>query len=1048
MLDKIFKYFSENRLLVNLIIVLILFVGIFATLRMQQEVMPPTDMDTMIVTVIYPGASPVDVEVNAVIPMEQDLKSVMGIKETISLSMENMARIYIYLDEEAVNKRAVKDEIIRTVQNIAELPDDIEDISIRDINPKLMKVYSLGLHAEKGAKISKKTLYKWADKIEDGLARLSDVAQVNKEGYVDPEIKIYVNPKKMQKYYISLNDIANSIQKRNIRSTGGTIQSVSEEKTIVTIGQFDNPMDVKDVIIRSSFEQQRVRINDIAKVKSGYRKENVLVKIDREPGVVISVTKKENSDITRTIDNVKEYIEKIEKQFPEGLKIITVDDRSRSIKALLNVVKSNAFVGFILVFVILMLFLDFRSAFWTAVGIPLTILMVMTYMYVEGISLNTISLGAIITVLGMLVDHGIVISENIYMYRSEGMPPLKAVIKGLKEVLAPVVITILTTIVAFLPLLAVGGKMGKFISIYPIIITVALAASFFEAVFLLPNHLAHGKVKKKSKKKAHWFTAVSNWYEKALIKVLKFRYIILSVFLVLFIVTIFMAKNSFNKFVLFPSSSADTLLINVEAPEGTPLAKTEKYLKKIENLVLTTVNSNELIAIKTIVGHHREKLWNDQGQRENWGQVTIYLVPSTERERTANILIRTMKKKLAKKPIKEFDKILFSKFVMGPDPGKGVDIKLVGNNEKNMQLALADIVGFVTNIDGVSGIDHTLKPGKTELKINFNYEKLAQLNMDVATVAQTVRMAYEGMVVTSIQTIDKELDFRVAIAPGYQKNKKFLLELLIPNKQGRLIPLKQVATITERAGSSTIYHYNGDKSVTITASIDKNISTSKQVMQKVMKKYKGISKKYPGIRFQTGGEAKETQESMSDLLSAFVLALLGIYLILAILFKNPGQPILVLIVVPFGMIGALLAFMGHGIPLSFMGMVGMIGLSGVVVNDSVVMVSFINTVMKDNPSTKSADLVANIASGAKRRLRPVILTTLTTVGGLLPTVYGIGGTSESIVPVVMALSYGLLFATFLTLLFIPALYLIGLDMKNIGPKMKEFLNRKKGLEKV
>jgi len=655
--------------------------------------------------------------------------------------------------------------------------------------------------------------------------------------------------------------------------------------------------------------------------------------------------------------------------------------------------------------------------------------MILTYLYVADLSINLITLGAIITVLGMLVDHGIVISESIYSYKLEGLSSLEATIKGIKDVIAPVTVTILTTIVAFLPMLYIGGTMGKFIYLYPIIIGVALIASFFEAMFILPNHLSHGRQKRRRRKDR--FAAVADLYQKFLHGILRIRYIVIILFFALAAVTLYYTQDTIKNFVLLWENTSDAFYINLEAEEGTGLSKTSEFTKKIEDIVMKKVKDDERVSVRTSVGHHTVKKTSSKGNHENWAQVAVYLVPKTERIRTVEGVMRDLKKDINIKKIKEFKKITFSKQVIGPSPGSAVDIKIVGKDEEVKKKVQGEIEEYLATLPGVMDIDNDQKFGKEELKINFDYEKLAQFGLNVESVAQAVRTAYEGTVATTIQTTDQKLDFRVEIEDAYKRDIKFLKNLLIPNAQGRLIKLGQVAVISTQKGKSIINHYNGERVITITASVNKEMTTSTKITQLVKHRFKNIPKEYPGTFLQFKGEAEETEESLQRLIIAFIIAILLIYFLLILLFKSLGQPIIILLTIPFGIVGVLLAFKAHGMPLSFMGIIGMIGLTGVVVNDSVVMVSFINRVMKSDTGQGTKYYIQKITEGAKKRLRPIILTTLTTVAGLIPTVYGIGGDAKTLVPVVMAMAYGLLFATLLTLIFVPAIYMVSMDIRKL-----------------
>ena len=1031
-MNKAIDFFVKNKTVTGFILIIILLTGFLSFKNLKQEVFPPTDINTMIIEILYPGASPRDSEINAVIPIEDKLSSVPGIKSTVSLSVENGGTVYVYLDPDVKDLKSVKDQIYRDISLSTEgISEDVEKISIIDINPKRMAVYSLAISYDDAEKLSEKDFYSYSEDIENKLKNIKGVGEVRVSGYKEREIKIKVNPFKLQSDYVSLNEITNSIQNRNVRVTGGSLQSVQKEHNIVTIGEFENPLEVENVIIRSTFEHPSLRISNIAEVEDSFKKQAVMVRVNKKPGITFSVVKKENSDIVKTVDNLKLFIEKEKKNVPDGLTLSAVEDRSLSIRSLLNVVASNAVIGFLLVFIILLFFLDYKTAFWTAFGIPTTLLMLFTFFNLMDYSLNLITLGAVITVLGMLVDHGIVISESVFSFKNQGFSPAEAAVKGVADVISPVLITILTTIAAFLPLLYVGGIMGKFIKVYPVIISAALILSFLEAVFILPGHLAHIKdVKKKTPKKR--FEKFAEGYKKMLLKLFSFRYAVFVFFIFLLGLSLFLAKDNIKNFVLMWDNTADSFLINLEAPEGTPLGKTSELTVPLEELLNKAVKKNELYAVKTNIGHHTVKRINSQGNHENWAQIEVYLVPQTDRERSVEQIINAVKNefKEQKDTVKKFNKITFSKMTVGPSSSGLVEMKITGGKTEDKTAVFNKLKGFMKELPGVVDLDNDQKPGKDELKIIFNYEALAKLDLNVASVAQAVKTAYDGNVATSIQTENEKIDFRVLIDDKYKRDINFLENLLIPNAKGRLIKLNQVAEIETGTGPAIINHFNGNRVITITSRVNKELTTANTVSAQVKDFFSSIPDKNKDVKLIIKGEAEDTQESLADLRYSFVLALILIYFLLLLLFKKAEQPLIVLITIPFGIIGVLLAFYFHGIPLSFMALVGIIGLSGVVVNDSVVMVAFINKLMVSD-SMSIENLKEGIAEGAKQRLRPIILTTLTTVAGLLPSVYGIGGDVQSLVPVVMALSYGLIFATLVTLFLVPALFLIIRDIKGI-----------------
>jgi len=1027
-MTRILSFFAQNRLLVNLIVFVAIVFGFIASNGLKKDLFPQTAMDTMIVSVIYPGASPRDVEINAVVPIERELSGIAGIKDYTSLTIENGASIYINIDYDVKDKRAVKDEIYRSIrrENISDIPDEVEDIKIINPNPKMMSIYEIGISPVKGVTVTDKELYEFALYLEKRILKIPSVGEVRKNGYRDREIKINVNPKDMENYYVSLTDVVNSIQARNIRTTGGTMQSLQKEQTIVTIGQFKNPVDVKEVIIRSNFEEKRVRIKNVSKVTDGYKKETILFRVNKKKAVTLALVKKENVGVVASTNEIKDFFKKHENEFSKKFQITVLKDSSLNITSLIGVVVSNAVIGFLLVIVILFIFLDFKTSFWTALGIPVSLFIVLSIMYLSDMTLNLLTIGAIITVLGMMVDHGIIIAEIIYENRQKGMSPIDAVVNGVNAVLSPVIVTILTTILAFVPMLSIKGMMGAFIFVFPVIITLTLIVSFFEATIILPNHLAFGKTNKKEKA---WFKPLKEWYEKILSFFLHKKYYVVSSFVVIFLLTIALSSETIRGFTLFYDDSSDQIFINMEASQGTSLAQTSKLTAKIEEIVLKNVNSKDRLSVITKIGNHTVRAMDSKGNHENWSQVLINLVPGTERKHSSKEIVSVLRKKFKNAASFGFDRILLEEKIMGPPTGDPVNVKIISNNNKLAVSLQRDVMAYLKTIDGIADIDTDAKEGKEELILEFNYERMAQMGIRVSTVAQTVRTAFEGVVATSIQTTAQRLDFRVKVDDSFKRNRRYLLNLLVPNNQGKLLKLGHFTKIRTQKGRSMINHYNGDRVITVTSQLDVNKITSGQVARKVQKKFAPILRKNPGTYIVYGGEAKETSESLGGLGTAFLLAIMLIYIILILLFKSFSQPLIVLITIPLGLIGALLAFTIHGIPLSFMGIIGIIGLSGVVVNDSVVMVDFINKVVKENKEKMKDDFINQIISGAGQRFRPVILTTLTTVAALLPTVYGIGGDAQFLVPTVMAMAYGLIFASLLTLVFIPSLYLVTLDIQ-------------------
>ena len=498
----------------------------------------------------------------------------------------------------------------------------------------------------------------------------------------------------------------------------------------------------------------------------------------------------------------------------------------------------------------------------------------------------------------------------------------------------------------------------------------------------------------------------------------------------MFIASIFLAQNSFKNFVLMYDTSADTIVVNIEMPKGTTKEVTTKEIAKIEDAISRVVKPEELIALYSLVGKQVDQAIVSE-EKGSLAGIMVYLVPAAERKRTADELVSLINQEIDKTDIRQTVPIFTMNTKGSVDPGNAVDIKIIGNDTELAKKAKEEIKSYLSTVTGVVNIDDDDKLGKEELRIMFDYDKIAELGVNVATVANQVRTAYYGTEATDIQELENKITFRVLFDDKYTYDVKYLNDLLIPNSYGRLIYLKNIAKVEKANGLSTLIHYNGERTITITADIEYGKNTSQQVMNLVKEKFKDFNREYRGLKLEFGGEAKETIKALKQLAFSFAMAFIFVYIVLLLQLNRFIQPIMIMIIIPFGLIGVLLGFALHKMPLSFMGVIGIIGLAGVVVNNGIILVDLINKIIDEGVEGGKKGVAKAIVDGAKQRLRPVFLTTVTTVVGLLPTVYGIGGRADIIIPIVMALAYGLLFASLLTLIFLPCMFMIMFDLKLI-----------------
>jgi len=1021
-----FKFFAERHLLSNLITIMIVLMGVVSALRINRSEFPKVDFGVMEIATYYLGASPEDVELNVTNKIEAELKSVTGIERMTSTSIENLSVVYVTIDPDVSDQEKIKNEIREAVARVSGLPPEVtESPIIHEQKTALMPIIEVGVTGE----MPYAELREYARLFEKKLKDIPGIARIRRYGWRAREIRVEVSPDKMMKYQLPMREIIAAIQARNIRASGGSLESYTSEKNVVTLAQFRHPQEVEDVIIRSTFEGAMVRVRDLAIIRDDFEDELLFSRINGKTTISFELTKGESADIVRTVDAVKALVENEKKHLPANSPIdfSYTTDHSKFVRSKLKIVQWNGIIGLVLVLVVLTLFLNIRSSFWVAMGIPFTMLGVLILLPLFDVDLDSITLTAMVIVIGIIVDDAIVISENIFQRREKGDTPLEAAVNGIHGVYLPVLTTITTTFLAFLPMFFMKGVLGKFVYVIPLTISVALFMSLFESFFILPAHLMPGlKAKKEGKRRSFgraWFRPVRNSFEQLTFYTLKLRYLWVVAAIVILAGSLYYAAN-FMDFVLFPSEGADDFVGLVELPIGSSLQATSDKVKEIE-AILDDLPEGEVQSYAFRIGR------NFQGVSESSALFMVNLTPYATRERIADEIVEDARAKTAQ--LEGIENIVFQVYAGGPDTGKPIEMRVIGSDDDLRKQLADDIVAFLNTLDGVKDVDHDDKPGKDEVSIQVNHERLARYGLTVADIAQNVRIAYDGEVVTSTRYGEEDVEFRVIIEKEYRQKVDYLKRLRIPNRQGELIALDEVASLEIGPGTSTFRHYEGERTITIEGFVDQEKTTPLKATKAVLEHF-DLRRDYPGIQLDAGGEAEESRKAMIDLFLTFGLAVLGIYFLLMLLFNSVTQPLMVILSIPFGICGVIIAFGLHAETFSFLAMFGVIGMAGVVVNDSLVLVDHLNGLTRRTASVPFAnkqELIRLIASGTADRLRPIVLTSLTTVAGLLPLAYGLGGQDIYMSPMALALGYGLLFATPITLILVPSLYMIGHDIKKL-----------------
>ncbi len=1025
-MTAIIRFMAERGLVVALISVFILFLGGFAIVKMNREAFPNVNLDMIHINVLQPGASPQDVERLIVIPIEQELKTLSGIDKMSSVAFPGSATVVLELDPDATNRDGIANEVQLAIDR-AKLPSDLPDEPyVVEVDARVFPVIQLAISAP----WDDLTIKQLGTKIEDDLLRLEGVGRVQVQGDRKAEISVVVDPEKLREHRITVGQIADVIAKWNVNASGGAIDTAEGQKIVRIVGEYENADQVANLVLRANEMGQGLRVKDVATVKATLEKARIYQDVSGKPAIHMVVMKQSDADIIDTVDRVKAYLATVNDKYGADIEIDSFEDFSRFARLRLGVLTNNGLVGAFLVLLTLVLFLRPSVSVSTTLGLPIVFLFGLFILYIMGVTLNLISMMGFIMVLGMLVDDAIIVGENIAYHMEQGMPPNQAAVTGARELMGPVTTTILTTVVAFLPLMFVSGIIGKFIIAIPIVVILLLVLSWLESFLILPNHVAHLTNPAKKPEERRWLQWLEEQYARFLGVTLRHHWlmVILSVLLLAGSIALAVVELRFQ---LFPPVGIEQYIVRITGDPGTSLDDMRKTMRKIDRDVRSHVNPEYLEATLITTGQTSKDSGDPTVQKgSRFGQIrVIYTSSVTRPEHDALNDMFALKEQLNRRyPKLDF---AFEEVQPGPPTGRALQVELIGDNYEHSKQAAASLMTYLKNIDGITTLESDLLPGDAELHIEFDRALAAYAGIDLATASTHVRAAVDGLKITTTRWGTEEVDVAIQFPEeSFEQQLTQLYNLQIPNSRGGMVTLNKIATLSEREGYTTIRHKDGQRVINVMANIDPKILTSAELNSKVAEEQeKWLSSELANrVTVNYGGENEKNQESMVDLLAAFGFALIAIFFILSIQFNNLGYPFAVMLAIPFGVIGVILSFYIHSLiwkpmPLSFMSTLGTVALTGVVVNSSLILLVFIQRFIKEGMSRYDAIIMAG-----RRRLRAVLLTAITTIVGLLPTAYGWGGLDPFVSSMALALSWGLIFATLITLVMIPALFMAGVDV--------------------
>jgi len=1019
--DKgVLAWMASNPVTANLIMFAFIVGGLMMLPHMRQEVFPSFDIDSVTVSVAYPGASPEEIEEGIVLAIEEAVNGLDGIDEVHSSSKEGMGTVTI----EALtgtDMRRLTNEIKSEIDRIITFPADIEEPNVVQNSGR-----KRGLSIVVFGDTTERTLHKITEGIRDDLMQEKEITQLQIFGARPLEISIEISQDNLRRYNTSLEKIAQIIKRSSLDLPGGTIKTDSGEIMVRMKERREYALEFENIPIITTPEGTQILLGDIATIKDTYEELDTYSTFDGKKAMMIDVYTTGDATPITVSQTVKRKLEEIRPRLPEGIKVAIRSDHSEVFAARKQLLLKNSAMGLILVLVLLSVFLEIRLAFWVMMGIPISFIGAFLFLPMMDVSLNIVSMFAFIIALGIVVDDAIVVGEHIYHYRQEGDRPLQAAIKGVKEMATPITFSILTNIATFMPLYFVPGIMGKIFSVIPLVVVTVFLVSLIESVFVLPAHLASLKDKRRTgiilwihenqQAFSHWFRhLIRDIYGPFLKKVLAHPYITITISLMVLIVTLSYAISGRMGMTMFPKVESDYAKAMVTLPYGSAFANSEEVSKRLikaaKEVAETTGKSDILL----------EGVFARIGQgSSNIVVVTVYLAEPHIRE---DIMSTTEFTKQWRKHLGEIagiESMVFQADAGGPGSGAAISIELNHPDMKILESASSAIASALREYPKIKDVDDGFSAGKTQY--DFEITPIGRAyNLDAAEVARQVRNAFYGSEVIRQLRGRNEMKIMVRLPYEERRSEYNLEKLILRAPNGAQIPFFDAVKVSKGNAYTEINRRNGRRVILVEADISPRRDAGEVLRDMEVNTIPDLLHRYPGLRISFEGRQADMSESMSSLKTSFMLAMLAIYAMLAIPFKSYSQPFIVMIAIPFGIIGAILGHLLMGYSLSIVSMMGVIALSGIVVNDSLVLINHANELRKrDRDSVVSAI----IHHAAIQRFRPILLTTVTTFAGLLPMLFETSRQAKFLIPMAISLGFGILFATLITLVLVPVLYLL------------------------
>ena len=1039
----IVAWFAENHVAANLLMLFVLLAGAVIGLTMKLEVFPETSLDRIHISMEYPGASPAEVEEAIIRRIEENVAGLAGIKRIDSEAREGFGSVSIEVMKDW-DLKTLLDEVKAEVDRITTFPDEAEEPVIREMT-RQTQVINVAVYGD----APESTIKRLAEKIKDDITNLPGITYADLSGVRKGEIHIEISEKTLRRYGLTLGQVAQAVRHGSLDLPAGRVKTSGGEILVRTKGRRYHASDYQDIAVITRADGSKVTLGQIANLRDGFEDVDLFTQFQGKRSGVVEVYRVADQNALTVADTVRRYIEEIKPSLPEGVEIDFYRDRSKILWSRIDLLTRNMAIGLILVSIMLGMFLNLRLAFWVTLGIPISFAAGICVLPGFDVSINMISLFAFITVLGIVVDDAIIVGENIFRKQDEGLKGLDGAVQGAVEVGRPVIFAVLTTVAAFWPLLLGSGTMGKLMRNIPIVVIVVLLGSLVESLLILPAHLARsrhgaGRVRKgpeKEKLMARWLKwVIKGPYARLVDFCVTWRYATVALGIVMLLLTVGIWKGGWIKYTMFPKVESDLLICSLTLPAGTPVERTTEIVTHLERSgreVMAEMDkkrpkgASPLLerSITTVGKHSRGRGPAAKGPQTggHLAQIKIELLEGEQRDVSANKLAALWREKAGVIPDAEaitFQSAIFS-------AGNPIEVHLSLNDHDQLVAAADELKGELRGYPGVFDISDSFLPGKKEMQIKLK-PAARSLGLTLDDLARQVRHAFYGAEALRLQRDQDEVKVMVRYPESERKSLGDIEKMRIRMPDGFEVPFSQVAEVKMEQGYASIERAQRLRVIKVTADVDETIANANELRMELESRFLlQLKNHYMGLRYSIEGEGKEQKESMADVKKGFIIALFAIYALLAIPFRSFTQPLIVMTAIPFGIIGAVFGHLIMGYNLSIMSMFGIVGLAGVVVNDSLVLIDATNRIRGQGLDAHEA-----ITRAGAMRFRAIILTSLTTFAGLTPMLMERSLQAQFLIPMAISLGFGVLFGTGITLLLVPSIYMIMDDLHDLWANVK------------